>query len=567
MKGKFPLYGIIAALSTLLCGILVAQDGKADQSKIWPNETIQALRAQYVNSNGLPDQQTFQRAHGILPINAQTTLLPCFSLSFPLDEIESKDGIPRPRKNARVFNPDFYIQTVQTFNAANRIDPIWDGRVYPEDHKIVVGGYSARYNERPVATIGPDGKFIQTMDAGLSENFPILQNDPETILFDPFNWQLYKMSPATDQPIVQKSKSYLPITVYTNLGLPLSEARFRLEPGQKQNTFSLIMNVDGGDIVVASCNLSTDAVLAHREGYQPELISGCSQPLNGKVVTITFRGSFNAQINTAQGLVLLNTPLKAATQVNTPADSPAKIDGDFSEWRNIHGMPDAEGDYISYLYPNPDTDIVDFKVTNDDTYLYFYSRVVGAHGRTGEKGRYYWYTYIDLDADPFTGYPPTRDDNCYFGIATGDDSEAQFEFVGNRFVKTFFGFTGIGAEQEALDGRLKMGPSFYAAKDMQGNKRDLYKIEYVNRKGSRSITHDYTEGTSEDMIIALSPDGSEVEMRVEMKGFLWDESGKPLVYPGRVMNIAVGAEGDSDHLGGDEWGADSSPVIYHYKVK
>ena len=69
------------------------------------------------------------------------------------------------------------------------------------------------------------------------------------------------------------------------------------------------------------------------------------------------------------------------------------------------------------------------------------------------------------------------------------------------------------------------------------------------------------------MIIALSPDGSEVEMRVEHKGFLWDQSGHPLMYPGRIINIAVGAEAESDYYGTSTWGADSSPVIYRYEVK
>ena len=101
----------------------------------------------------------------------------------------------------------------------------------------------------------------------------------------------------------------------------------------------------------------------------------------------------------------------------------------------------------------------------------------------------------------------------------------------------------------------------------RGQKRDRYKIEYVNRENSRFITHDYTEGTSEDMIIALSPDGSEVEMRVEFAGFLTDQSGMPLIKLGSSIDIAVGAEGDSDHYDSDKWGADSSPVIYNYQIR
>ena len=64
---------------------------------------------------------------------------------------------------------------------------------------------------------------------------------------------------------------------------------------------------------------------------------------------------------------------------------------------------------------------------------------------------------------------------------------------------------------------MQLGASFYSSKNAHGRKRTRYKVEYVNRRrtlpeGVRFITHDYTEGSSEDIVIALSPDGSEVEM-------------------------------------------------------
>ena len=74
-------------------------------------------------------------------------------------------------------------------------------------------------------------------------------------------------------------------------------------------------------------------------------------------------------------------------------------------------------------------------------------------------------------------------------------------------------------------------------------------------------------GTSEDIIIALSPDGTEVEVKAELAGFLKDISGTMLLYKGKIIHIAVGTEGSSDHYGTDTWGADSSPVIYGYEIK
>ncbi len=234
------------------------------------------------------------------------------------------------------------------------------------------------------------------------------------------------------------------------------------------------------------------------------MIEGFSQPADGKVTTLTFEGEFSSNVISKGGEIYLKNDLAILDQDNQLMEKKIEIDGDFKDWFNIPSVSDEAGDHVSYLFPNPDTDLLEIKVTNDDKYLYLYSRVTGAHGRTGEKGRYYWYSYIDVDQDASTGYPPTRDDNCYFGIPIGDDCEAQFEFIGNKFIKTFFGFTGIGAEKEVLNGSLELGPSFYSATDKDGKKRDKYKTEYVNREGTRFITHDYTEGTSEDIIVALS---------------------------------------------------------------
>ncbi len=318
---------------------------------------------------------------------------------------------------------------------------------------------------------------------------------------------------------------------------------------------------------MASCSLNNSDIVQRRDAYQPELIEGSSQPGNGEIITLTFQGKYSNNIALNGTELYLNFETKPLNKEYISKTNTIGIDGDFKDWRNIPGVSDIKGDYVSYLFTNPDTDLLEFKVTNDDKYLYLYSRVVGAHGRTGKKGRYYWYAYIDVDTDASTGYPPTRDDNCYFGISMGDDCEAQFEFVGNRFMKTFFGFTGIGAEKEVLSGELKLGPSYYSPKGRDGKKRESYKIEYVKRNKSLFITHDYTEGTSEDIIIALSPDGSEVEVKAELAGFLKDHFGKMLMYRGKKIDIAIGVEGSSDHYGTNDWGADSSPVIYGYEIK
>ena len=260
---------------------------------------------------------------------------------------------------------------------------------------------------------------------------------------------------------------------------------------------------------------------------------------------------------------------------STPNSTPAasgerplvRIDGAFDEWRSLRGIADPEGDVVSYLKYNPDTDLLELKVTNDDEYLYFYTRVAGQHGKSDKgRDRYYFYIYIDADRNPATGYIPTRDDDCYFGVALGDDCEAQFEFVGGSFLKTFYGFAGRGAEKEILTGQVALGPSWYNRLDANGRLRDSYKVEYIRRAGKISITEDFTEGTGEDIVIALSPDGSECEMRAALSGFLKDASGKPVIAVGQSIDLAAGVEASGDAAGDSRWGADSTVVLRGYTV-
>ena len=537
------------------------------ESKTFAKNPINVLQALYLDSEGNPSHEVFLNKNKIGPQNTLDEIILYFTLSILKSECRENDGKLMPIKTAEFLNLDFLVETVLEYNTVNFVSPIWDGRIYEENGNLIVGGYSSRYNERPVGIINNNGEFIPQLKGENSIEFPILKIPANEIVFDPFEWKLLRITPGKGEAIKKNVKQFLPLDVYNSKNELLERMTFKLE-NKSSNSFLVLYGIlDGMKIELASCNLNTSKLVKTREGFRPELIEGCNQPGNGEILSLTFQGEFSESVSVINSDLIVDIGNGKANKEPQSISSIIQVDGDFQDWRNIQGVSDIQGDYVSYLYPNPDTDLLDFKVSNDDKYLYLYSRVIGAHGRTGEKGRYYWYVYIDIDSDPTTGYPPTRDDNCYFGIPIGDDSEAQFEFVGNTFVKTFFGFTGVGAEKEVLSGELKLGPSFYSPQSSDGQNRDSYKIEYVNREKSRFITHDYTEGTSEDIIIALSPDGSEVEVKVELAGFLKDVSGNMLMRIGNKIDIAVGVEGSSDYYKSNDWGADSSPIIYGYEIK
>lgn len=564
LNWKTNVTSISFGLLILGIGSVSAQFDKSAPEKIWQTKQIDVLQSNYRNTNGMPSRDTFLKNHGLFQAEVNYRVSAYFTISFKQNDIVDSNSRLKLIEDAHPVSIDFYLKNDKVYNSPNKLSPLWDGRVYEDNNKIVVGGYSSRHNERPVGRFNDSGKFEVTLDKNLIAEFPILQTPAEAIIFDPFEWRIYKIEPTNGESVREESQQYLPISMYDSQGQLIGGIQFEIK--KEENNLVLFGNIDGNVLKIAEAGLDSE-IINKREGYQPQLQDGCVQPEGGKVVTLTFKGRFTDNLIAQNDMLFLKNYHHENRKVAKQKRTSIKIDGHFEDWRNIAGISDPKGDYVSYLYPNPDTDILQFKVSNDDKYLYFYSRVAGVHGRTGGKGRYYWYTYIDVDANPNTGYPPTRDDNCYFGIAIGDDCEAQFEFIGNKFIKTFFGFTGMGTEKQSIDGKLTLGPSYYSAKDLQGKMRDRYKVEYVNRNGTRSTTHDYTEGTSEDLIIALSADGSEVEMRAELAGFLWDENGKPIVSTGQIINIAVGAEGSSDFYGSDDWGADSSPVIYGYKIQ
>ena len=535
---------------------------QSGQSKIFQKNSLEIIQSHYLDRDGVPSYEVFLQKNKLNHFDKKSQSNPYFTISVSKDNLIEKNGTIQIKKTATFFNLDFYVKNTTKFKSSNTATPIWDGRVYEDNNQIIIGGYSEKHNERPVGFIDNKGEFNaqKNLDPAV---FPLLKTPSNELLFDPFKKRLIQINPSNGSEQTNSNQHFLPIDLYGNKGGLLTNTQFEII--NKDSSLILVAIINGEKIEIASCNTQKSKLVNSRDAFQPALIAGASQQGKGKMVSLTFEGTYSDAIHLKEGQLFLNVEGKDLN--NSQKSTEIKIDGDFQDWRNVSGVSDVQGDYVSYLFENPDTDLLEFKVTNDDKFIYFYSRVVGAHGRTGEKGRYYWYTYIDIDQDHHTGYPPTRDDNCYFGIAIGDDCEAQFEFIDDTFVKTFFGFTGTGAAKEVLSGELELGPSYYARTDKDGNKRDSYKMEYVHRENSRFTTEDYTEGTSEDIIISLSPDGSEVEVKVELAGFLKDKTGKMLVQRGQKIDIAVGVEGSSKYYGSSTWGADSSAVVYGYLIK
>jgi hypothetical protein len=216
----------------------------------------------------------------------------------------------------------------------------------------------------------------------------------------------------------------------------------------------------------------------------------------------------------------------------------------------------------------PDVDLLEFKVSHDNENIYLYARVAGQVGRSHPNGgRNYFYAYMDVDQNAGTGFLPSRDDECYYGVDIGDDCEVQFEFVENTFRKTFYGFCGLGGDDDVLKQKVTIGKSQYGRFDESGREREHYKSEYIYRGGETEITEDLKLGTSDSIQLAVSPDGGEVEIVTSFGGFLKDPQGRPTIAIGQTIDLAAGMECDSKaYIGKSKWAADSTRAIRGYKL-
>lgn len=285
-------------------------------------------------------------------------------------------------------------------------------------------------------------------------------------------------------------------------------------------------------------------------------------------VTVTIAGEFTPEISSS-GTALVVTTAPASKDRPSGAAPKIAIDGNFDDWRNVAGVDDPRGDLVPYLDYDPDVDLLEFKVANDDEHIYLYARVAGQVGRAHALGgRGYFYAYMDVDRNAETGFLPTRDDDCYFGVDIGDDCEVQFEFVDSTFRKTFYGFCGLGGNDNVLKQIVTLGKSQYARLDDEGRERADYKAEYVYRNGRTEITEDLKLGTSDTIRLAVSPDGSEVEVVSALKGFLKNAQGQPTLGLGQSIDLAAGMECSGRKSARDSrWAADSTPAIRGYTLR
>jgi hypothetical protein len=458
-------------------------------------------------------------------------------------------------------------------------------RYYPEARLQMIDGQLTLFaftpkKEKIIGTVTPAGRFLPN-DFYLKNHslLPGWPEDPATLRYQAGDIALHKEVHLPGRH-ASESLDFLPLNLTQPTGQRASGTctiLFSPSAADQPAQLHLVLHADNGPITLATATLprwlprpvgSLGSFNNVAGTYFPE--SAYRQtpvPSGSDLPTVTFQvtGSFSAAVHTDQPTLTLAMPI-----TSKPSSKPAAIvvDGNFDDWRNIEGVDDPRGDTVSYLDYLPDVDILEFKAASDDAHVYYYIRVAGQVGRTHPQGgRSYFYAYMDVDQNPKTGFLPSRDDECYFGVDIGDDAEVQFEFVNNALRKTFYGFCGKGGNDQVLKQQVTLGPSQYGRLDDQGRERADYKAEYIYTGGKTEITEDLKLGTSDSIRLALSPDGSEVEVVSSLTGFLKSPTGKPTVAPGQTIDVAAGMEGDCKlYPGKNSWGADNTRPIRDFRV-
>jgi hypothetical protein len=489
------------------------------------------------------------------------------------------------KPGARPIATDFCLTTTVASHESPFRWYLREARVADDGGVRTVYAFTER-REKVVGTIDEDGQFVPNdfykENRGLLPTWP---RDPSVLMYDENENSLYE-DRNVPGPVVTESFDFLPLQLSEANG-EQAVGRFVIDyaPSTESHgsaespTVSLTLQREGQSIALAKAAVPivlrrADMRLgsfdnqsgtylpeaAYRAGAkdQNDAEPSVTVTLPGELISLTSRDS--------QTLPLAST----SRDIDKLDTVPAKItiDGNFDDWRNVAGVDDPVGDLVPYLEYVADVDLLEFKVSHDNENIYLYARVAGQVGRSHPAGgRNYFYAYMDVDQNAGTGFLPSRDDECYYGVDIGDDCEVQFEFVENKFRKTFYGFCGLGGDDDVLKQNVTIGKSQYGRFDENGREREHYKSEYIYRGGETEITEDLKLGTSDSIQLAVSPDGSEVEIVSNFAGFLKDPQGRPTVRLGQTIDLAAGMECDSKaYIGKSKWAADSTRAIRDYRL-
>lgn len=484
---------------------------------------------------------------------------------------------------AQPIATDMHVRTLREFQQSPQRRYMREARIVADGQTRIVHAFTSQ-REKVIGTVDSAGRFTpHDFYHRHRELLPSWPADAALLAYDPDrNLLFYEVE--VPGPVVEETLDFLPLGLIDPAGQPVT-GQFRIDYAAQNDgaltappVISLRLDRPPASVTVARAEVpqvfrreqvqlgafdNESGSYLPDSAYRPGADEDASRAAS---VTVSVVGKFSSAV--AVGSASLVVAAAGESDPGGDAQPAITIDGSFDDWRNVEGVDDPRGDLVPYLEYVPDVDLLEFKVAHDEDHIYLYARVAGQVGRSHPQGgRSYFYAYMDVDQNPDTGFLPTRDDDCYFGVDIGDDCEVQFEFVNDRLLKTFYGFCGLGGDEQVLAQTVTLGKSQYGRYNESGQERADYKSEYIFRDGRTEITADLKPGTSDTIRLAISPDGREVEVSSTFSGFLKDREGRPTVRLGQTIDLAVGMECDSKaYVGKSRWAADSTLPIRGYQI-
>ncbi|HLN32912.1 MAG TPA: hypothetical protein VK395_34595 [Gemmataceae bacterium] len=270
---------------------------------------------------------------------------------------------------------------------------------------------------------------------------------------------------------------------------------------------------------------------------------------------------------------------------------PITIDGKFQDWANVplytdpannehdtmHKGRDATPNHVEHA----DVDILAYKFTHDAENLYAYIKARGVIGRTQVQGpgklggRFYAIVAIDVDNNEKTGY--WLDEGGFYPTSNGYDVNAEIEWYNGRMNAGPYINHGCLTQGELDQAFLDQSAGEYKRGVVGPYKPGFVRLapgtynfytEWVYHPEHRiTFVRDKCPRTLGIIQGALSPDGHELEMKIPMKGFLVDQTGKPLVQLGRKLNVSISLEASGELAGSKQWASNTAAPIKGYYLE
>jgi hypothetical protein len=304
------------------------------------------------------------------------------------------------------------------------------------------------------------------------------------------------------------------------------------------------------------------------------------------------------------------------------------IDGNFDDWLNVRSysdpqdnrngtvyhqspwfpslnIPDCHDTYAtgqseipSHIY-NPNIDIIEYKITHDDTSLYIYFRVVepGVIGYTAvgsggfdpndplkpSAGRYYVITTVNIDMNNTTGY--WLNGGGYYPTAPGFDGNFEIEFYNGTYNQDYYLDHAANNDNETsylkeenIQNNFIFRPALYqyyteyvywehepTSDEIRRCLDGPYKLPHPYNESYICFTQDMAPGPFNGIITyARSEKGNELEMRAPFQGFLLNkDTGLSTLQLGMTINISLSLETSPEYSSPQEWCSDTASTIQY----